>query len=132
MPERKAKETWDKLKSNPAAIIAVASVFGISAAEIKPLLEADVPGWAAVAVGALIPLLYAAFAQARELVAELRGIRADLSTVEEIAAVVPEHAKAIQGLHGRVGIIEDVLTAEIAAHRENIRRDTDKVDARAE
>ena len=143
-PEKASKlpktpaEIWDWAKHNPGVIIGVASLFGVGGDQVRAALEADVPGWAAVLTGSLIPLLWYAIARAKEGLTEQRQTTTAVKDLQASNTAIlarmdsgterfDQHGHLIETNSKRIGVIEDAFRAEIAAYVEKTKRETSKL-----
>lgn len=127
-------EWWKKLRKNPALILAVAGLFGVSGEQVQGVLEADVPGWVAAIIAGALPIAYVCVRWARshldaqrEMTEAVKLLREDVHEVKVALADGREkfaaHSELLNQHEGRLGEVE----AWIEAHREKTRRETGKV-----
>lgn len=105
------------VKAHPAALLAVAGLFGVSGEELSGLLTYDLPGWA---LGVVV-LLWAAIGWARD---QLKAVQNLASNFEEMKHDVREVKNALADGTERFASHSAMLDkheAELAAHRDALR-----------
>lgn len=131
-------EWWKKLRKNPALILGIAGLFGVSGEQVQGVLEADVPGWVAAIIAGALPIAYVCVRWARshldaqrEMTEAVKLLREDVHEVKVALADGREkfaaHSELLNQHEGRVALIENVFRAEIAAYLEKTKRETGKV-----